>query len=1469
MFYLLQAVFLVNMLFKQSVSAGTPSAQPTAAFLASCSRYQETEAEVEAIFTDGDGLDTQRMFITNLVTVHSTAPDVASILGRNKIIGNEIGTSEISVDLPNSKDIIVTSDTVTVSNSPVNIVDLQVSAITGATNGPSDPLDLYDSGRLSFDLHQNLTYDGMTAGISVFANFSDGTWADVTSLSSILSLSDQLTTSDDSYGPKLTVNDYAHSEAGGLIEARFPACYLDEPVVGRGVVKMDIEPVRVFLTPEFSSLAAPGDLAAQTPFSLPLETLAAVSILFKDGNVRNFTDAFLPGLNPRAVIEVAVGSELLEVVDGNLLRVLPGAKNGTVELTVRFPGVYEVTGTAVVHVAGYVRTETVFVPYPFNPGILKTTVFKLDCSGKRQRLSVVALATLSNGDVVDVSPNATFHLNESFSDVGYLSTIANGTVIFVGTAPGTAYVRSVVGLEELSEWTPIRVVDELTSIVRLDLTGHAPNDTLRGYSGSEWDFLSLTAFFDDGTYYSEILRGLTTEWVQAHELVEFGSTNSHAVSVSQLGVLTQHYNYYAEIFISATQHRHCHDQESANFSEILVFSNLEPRTLDFDMGSMIGPKFGTVDVNEPMHIPVRVQAFHDKPVTAFHIILQFDSDVVAVDDDSGCVGNPAWTGFFECTTNNPPGEVIIAGVCGIGGCVAEDLIHFANVRFHPKSPGQSYVTGHIIRVEDSTHCVSLQTVFAGADDVHVELDNSGLSLSPSGQTTSGPFVTPHPTQIPTSYSGNETMVPGVFTLACPAPANCHSCVMGDVNSDCVFDAGDARALEQLITLGKVGTEELSSCQRTAMDPNRDGLVDYLDVVFLLRVMTKKYRFLTHLDVAYGLTSGLAIGADIRGPTGGMVNNASTSVSFSLATNQASELVITVGERVSTAVPALVQVNSVFNVVTKQMEMVADHIAQEVDFAIAVTVRTRDDLGRSGPKRVFTYYCSPFMDSSGVCVHSLTGSSFDGYFAFDLNPFIPSAQPSSAPTAAIHGETIVALVHPIISSLDGPALPIIDYPQLTALSQWSMPFDTLIGAAPGASSTVGLTITGRQYASATFTVPLRPATVVVGVVKTPLLYGDSRTLSVAYQLTDDEGHTQVASTALLMAVNSSLHSLSATFACLSPDPASGIGSCSGDVSATWFDATEERSISVQVLAPGAASGLMPVQLERLVATAIPPTVAPPFMLLSVPLSPVIPGETFTVDLVADTGIKSLHSWSVSLSFDFAVLEFVSQQVGGSYSAAVAAVSAPGTVDISCPGTSSVGDVINSGQSVDVMTVTLRVLPGVNAGLREGILSMFVYHMTDEITTPFLQNTYAFVQDYRDFNSFLSADMIVAASEVLGVFAYAPQNEMVNTATIDGVDLFSNIHVVGVTNSLLTISTVVTSDSECIVRSNATTGMDVVTNGGQKCVVKLSSHKTSGFSKGVVDVDYNEFSASVPFRIWQPQTIKVKLTDAILNSIEPIA
>jgi hypothetical protein len=217
----------------------------------------------------------------------------------------------------------------------------------------------------------------------------------------------------------------------------------------------------------------------------------------------------------------------------------------------------------------------------------------------------------------------------------------------------------------------------------------------------------------------------SSDWISPSSFLTF-SSDQDAITVSDEGVVTLAANYYDAVTLTATDS--CGSGVSGTSD---VYANLEAETYDVDMGATTGPAFGTVTAGDTFDVAVRIQGSDDDDVTAFQIIVTFDSSVVKVASDSDCAQGNGWSATFECTTNDPTDEVLLIGSCGLSpssDCASTGLLTVATITFTAVASGASDIAGEIVKIKDDTATVTGVDIFAGADVLAVSAARRRLTL---------------------------------------------------------------------------------------------------------------------------------------------------------------------------------------------------------------------------------------------------------------------------------------------------------------------------------------------------------------------------------------------------------------------------------------------------------------------------------------------------------------------------------------------------------------------------------------------------------------------------------------------------------------------------------------------------------------------------------------------------------------------
>jgi hypothetical protein len=192
-------------------------------FLKSCQQYQSSELSA-TVDLEGAGLPSKTMSITSLVKFVSDRPDVASVAD-NVLFGNSIGKSTISIALnPSARGTILTTATVEVTDLPTYVESLSVAAVTGVELfAPGNRTKSSDIVIPTIGVRQDLHGVGDRANVSVYANFDDGTYMDVTRNANVDALSGMLNVTEDAMGPQVVVLSNEHVD-NYLLLAEYQTC---------------------------------------------------------------------------------------------------------------------------------------------------------------------------------------------------------------------------------------------------------------------------------------------------------------------------------------------------------------------------------------------------------------------------------------------------------------------------------------------------------------------------------------------------------------------------------------------------------------------------------------------------------------------------------------------------------------------------------------------------------------------------------------------------------------------------------------------------------------------------------------------------------------------------------------------------------------------------------------------------------------------------------------------------------------------------------------------------------------------------------------------------------------------------------------------------------------------------------------------------------------------------------------------
>ena len=1007
------SVFIHLIVFYPVGSCVSPTSKPTAAFLEKCKAYQQTVVTAEVVF-GGNGLSDQSVYVTDLVTFKSDSPSVASVGNHNIVYGQSVGEAEISVDVPT--DLVVMSDTITVSDTPVKIESLSVSAVTGSTSPDTTVAGDELSVTSSFTLYQNLTHEGATAIISVYANFDDGTYQDITESADVSALSPYVSTASGSMDglPYLTVEKGAATSRGQFIQALYKPnlmCFPNATINGTGTVVLELPDVTgMMFTSSVSVISPSADEASTSPFNIPVHATLSFSVMFADGTTKSFSSPF----DNRALVTVISGTDLVSITNDVRVVAKPTAVNGTATIKVTFPGLYALEGTVTIDVVLFARSVLSASSYPSTPNLPgKSDLYTIGCSGVYQRSRLSSVGVLTNGLVRDITAHSTFVSGNPL--VGVFESSSSS--VFTPLAPGSVNARSLFRTK-LTPWFTYTIHGSAVNVTAIAFT-NVPY-TVSGTAEQAFPS-NVRVEFSDGTIIGNIMGAPTNAWLHADQVVTFDSDRDDVISIDSSGVITLHGNYYTTSTLRVTER--CSGEVEGSRQ---VYTNLLPEAYDVDMGYSAGAPFGTVHKGDSFDVSIRLRGKGTHDIVAWQILLMFNASRLQVQDDTRCAIGRDWAASFECTTNNPVNRVIMAGSCGLSPsslCGTTGLIEVATVRFTALEAGSlTQITGVLVRLVDDTDAFIVnQPIFAGTDNLLIVDSGRRMEDVPFFDISGAPSRFADIWEPRLAFANKhqaELHRDNALQISAPRDARVLSqcsCVHGDTNGDCFFDVSDVANLQYFVG-GLYSASNTSACQMVGMDPDHNGVVDGVDIQYLLRVVTRKYRFLESLsvDVGAGTLTLSSLVLDEAGSRAVDVEPLQTVVAYDLMALGYSmdEWVVSEGSNAAHSAHGLSTVSAGVPVGGNEthvarLERTTDIPAVEV----AIILTTYDALGTTANNRQFVFYCSPLLSYCTDLYGMDPEDSFRPYFKFEshrgVGTAVPTNLPSHAPSAAPTFEPTVA------------------------------------------------------------------------------------------------------------------------------------------------------------------------------------------------------------------------------------------------------------------------------------------------------------------------------------------------------------------------------------------------------------------------------------------------------------------------------
>ncbi|KAK3276679.1 hypothetical protein CYMTET_15264, partial [Cymbomonas tetramitiformis] len=598
----------------------------------SLGEYQRTQLTATAAFGGTHLNDTEPLDVTCLVTFSSSEAGVVEIDG-SAAQGQGAGTATISISSGGAT-LAPKNTSIEVLDSYVGVSKLDAVLLTGATwSGVADTsLSAGANMSVSVLLLHELRSEGAEGYITVYATFSDGTYREVKSTDGV-----QLTVAD-AYASSFAIATDSQGRFVGSVPVQaeslaatdvMQAAWIDGCTgatvsSGTGPVNVTLpDPISVSVTSEYSLITIEGDAAASSPISKPTASQLSVVMSYDDGTTKDLTE------DSRTVYSITTAVDVLQM-DGSTAKGNTAAGLGTV--TVTFPTYKSAAG-----INGSVSLTVVLLesvtgaahPYPSYSGsatISVTTLKQVQCTSSFQRAVMELTATLSD------------------ASTKVLAAIAVGSANLTGSFEGTHSAIVTVTVTE-------------TEVAQIASLAHQTSWTSGTFAAQQHtqQALSVTAVFDDGTQFPDVVSGV--DWIAVSEYVDFASEASDKISVSSAGVATLLSNHYLAVSLSAAAS--CSTGAIAVLPSAVdaVYANLDPALGDVDLGARYGLQFPAASSGATLSVALRVNS-GSAQLLDFQVLVTIQAQHMA---SSGCAQGADWAGLWTCTINDPAEEVLVLG----------------------------------------------------------------------------------------------------------------------------------------------------------------------------------------------------------------------------------------------------------------------------------------------------------------------------------------------------------------------------------------------------------------------------------------------------------------------------------------------------------------------------------------------------------------------------------------------------------------------------------------------------------------------------------------------------------------------------------------------------------------------------------------------------------------------------------------
>ena len=775
--------------------------QPPAGSL-DCSGSEDTayQSATLTVYADGVDITSQITFVVD----SSSATMVSSSTGLNNVVaGVQAGTTLVRTYPGSPVSVsVTTSDTVVTGEVIARIVTSMTWSDPPTTSygyaAIEDVVVAYENemnteGDSGLIFAQILWSDGQYQDVG--CGSGTGTTSYVSLLSSIIVDAPGQNGNSDSF-TRATVAQGADpicTEQGISVDVSF--CGTN--IVNQGFVPIFLDlplAVSATLAVDENRLAEQGSDATLSPINVKSTSKMRLIVTFRDTTTQVETTRDLTD-DSRAVYSadsacaaVDNGSDEVTIVDNSCNR-----GNADVSVAITFnTGV--LTASASVLVVDVEDATLDFVGYP-SGGMTFTAIGLIQCDNTYHSVNTRMRAFLSNGrGTFTVSSQATYS-----SDNNGIAFVSGRRVQGVG--PGDAEITGLFGTSTTAvsiitvtdsvidpvnrvQWTIPGIVSE-TYLDTIDST-RSTNTVIVFDSGLTF---SLGSTANNGVPAISSMVTFLTDTPFALDYVDLDGTTQIKANSINMATLTAQLICDTEVF----------DTE-------VVAANLDPETLDVDLGNEHGLQFETVAVGDTISIDVRANPGSNAYLRSLSLVVEVAS--LGLIDASTAVWTAPGVPIFPVTVaTNIPGEpqrlFILSGAAAPTGSTPKGEVYLGTLNVTASGTGNAAIYGDIQSMEtvQTISCdisavpkpscyasVESEAVVAGAGVIDIG-DGAVVFTPEEYDALFAGIVLPSNSSV--GYNGR-------LLSECDPCRNVADRVPGDVNGDCKLLSSDASALQTFI-----------------------------------------------------------------------------------------------------------------------------------------------------------------------------------------------------------------------------------------------------------------------------------------------------------------------------------------------------------------------------------------------------------------------------------------------------------------------------------------------------------------------------------------------------------------------------------------------------------------------------------------------------------------------------------------------